>query len=87
LSGGFITQIGYPPLRIDVLNSIDGVDFKDTYLNMQKIQLENDLVVNYIGLKDFIKNKQASGRAQGLIDVKTLQKIKKVNGYLLKPKL
>ena len=24
---GYVTQIGYPPLRIDILNTIDGVTF------------------------------------------------------------
>ena len=62
LTEGLITQIGYPPLRIDVLNSIDGIEFKEAILNMQKIESENDLTINYIGLDDLIKNKQASGR-------------------------
>src|ERR1700744_2458440 len=31
LQAGIITQIGYPPLRIDILNEIDGVVFKESY--------------------------------------------------------
>jgi len=77
LAEGMISQIGYPPLRIDLLNAIDGVDFKEAVLNMQKIELENGLTINYIGLNDLVKNKKASGRKQDIADVKTLQKIKK----------
>lgn len=30
---GYETQIGYPPLRIDILNTIEGVKFEDTFPN------------------------------------------------------
>lgn len=78
LTEGLISQIGYPPLRIDLLNLIDGVTFKEALPDMQKIELDNDLTINYIGLNDLVKNKQASARRQDLTDVKTLQKLQKV---------
>jgi hypothetical protein len=34
-------------------------------------------MVSYIGLGDLIKNKQASGRAKDIVDVKELKKQKK----------
>jgi len=77
LTEGLISQIGYPPLRIDVLNLIDGLTFNEAIPNMQKIELDNDLAINYIGLDELIKNKQVSGRRQDLADVKTLQKLQK----------
>ena len=73
LTEGLISQIGYPPLRIDVLNIIDGVKFSEAILNMEKIKLEDDLVINYIGLNDLVKNKQVSGRRQDITDVNPLQ--------------
>jgi predicted nucleotidyltransferase len=76
LKEGYMTQIGYPPLRIDILNSIDGVDFKDAYENRQQVDLDG-LMVIYIGLREFIKNKEASGRPQDLSDISDLQKKKK----------
>jgi len=76
LQKGGITQIGYPPLRIDILNEIDGVDFKDAYLNKLIIDVDG-LPVNYIGLDDLIINKQKSGRHQDLSDVNELNKLKK----------
>jgi predicted nucleotidyltransferase len=74
LKQGYITQIGYPPLRIDILNSIDGVEFNKAVENMQQIVLDNNLKINYVGVGDFIKNKQACGRKQDLIDIKEIKK-------------
>ncbi len=76
LQKGGITQIGYPPLRIDILNEIDGVDFSEAYVNMLIIDIDG-LPINYIGLNDLIKNKQASGRKQDITDVSALNKLKK----------
>jgi predicted nucleotidyltransferase len=73
---GLITQIGYPPLRIDILNEIDGVSFNEAYQNKAIIDIDG-LMVNYIGLDDLIKNKLSSGRHQDISDVVTLKKIKK----------
>ncbi|MDB5156974.1 MAG: nucleotidyltransferase family protein [Mucilaginibacter sp.] len=76
LRKGIITQIGYPPLRIDILNEIDGVSFKDAYVNKLIIDVDG-LMINYIGLDDLIKNKTVSGRHQDLTDANTLKKLKK----------
>ena len=75
LKPGFMSQIGYPPLRIDILNSIDGVSFADAIKGMLVIHLENDLVLNYIGLEDFLINKQAAGRKQDLADIREIKKL------------
>ncbi|HJP62564.1 MAG TPA: DUF6036 family nucleotidyltransferase [Mucilaginibacter sp.] len=76
LSRGIITQIGYPPLRIDILNEIDGVNFKEAYSAKLIIDIDG-LMINYIGLDDLIKNKTTSGRHQDLTDVNSLKKLKK----------
>lgn len=76
LKKGIITQIGYPPLRIDILNEIDGVDFQDAYRHKSIIDIDG-LIINYIGLDDLIKNKTVSGRSQDLTDVNALKKLKK----------
>ena len=36
-------------------------NFWEAWKKMQKIELENDLLINYIGLNDLLKNKQVSG--------------------------
>ena len=73
---GYVTQIGYPPLRIDLLNTIDGVKFEDAFPNRLSVDV-NGFDVNYIGLKEFIKNKTASGRSQDIADLKEIKKISK----------
>lgn len=73
LKPGYITQIGQPPLRIDILNNIDGLEFEDAKANMQQLEADG-LKISYIGLHDFIRNKQASGRRQDLADIKEIQK-------------
>lgn len=70
---GYVSQIGRPPLRIDILNSIDGVGFKEAYKNRQVTHTDG-LKILFIGKEDFIKNKQASGRPQDLNDIKEIQK-------------
>ena len=75
LQKGYITQIGYPPLRIDILNDIDGVVFKEAYKNKLVIDIEG-IEVNYIGYNDLILNKEASGRNKDITDIKSLKKAK-----------
>jgi predicted nucleotidyltransferase len=79
LEKGYVTQIGYPPLRIDILNDIDGVVFKEAYKNKQVIDIEG-ILVNYIGYNDLILNKEASGRDKDIADIKSLKKAKPKGG-------
>jgi len=51
---GGMTQIGYPPLRIDIINEIDGIDFSEAYANKLIIDIDS-LPVNFIRLSDFIE--------------------------------
>ena len=77
LKENLINQIGYPPLRIDILTSIDGVLFADAYAEKLVVELDNDLSVNYIGLDELIKNKKSSGRKIDIADVANLEKARK----------
>lgn len=74
LKPGYISQIGQPPLRIDILNSIDGVSFKEAEKNKQIIDIDG-LAVAYVGLQDFIKNKEATGRLKDRSDIEEIKKI------------
>ncbi|MCX2740234.1 hypothetical protein [Pontibacter anaerobius] len=85
LKEGYVTQIGYPPLRIDILNTIDGVSFQEAYGNREQVELEG-LHVAYIGLREFVRNKEAVGRARDLSDIKEIQakpKLKRGRGRKL----
>jgi len=68
-----IIQIGYPPYRIDVITSIDGVAFTEAYKNKNVITIDN-IPVAFIGLEDLKKNKRASGRPKDLEDLRNLEK-------------
>lgn len=85
LRPGYITQIGYPPLRIDILNNIDGLEFDEAVKNMQQMDAD-DLTINYIGLQDFLKNKEASGRSQDLADIQEIKKAIRNTGGKAKKK-
>lgn len=75
LDGGIIKQIGQPPLRIDILGEIDGVSYAEAIKHKQYFQSQ-DLVIPFIGIADFIKNKEAVGRKKDLDDVKKVSKAK-----------
>ena len=68
---GNIIQLGYPPLRIDLLTEIDGVTFEECYKNRKEVVIE-DLVVNFIGYQDLLKNKKESGRPRDIDDIDNL---------------
>ncbi len=63
-----IVQLGYPPFRIDILTSIDGVDFEQAWSNKFLVEL-NDREVPFISRDDLIANKKAVGRPQDIADV------------------
>jgi predicted nucleotidyltransferase len=67
-----IVQIGVPPNRIDLLNSIDGLDFKEAIAN-KKIITKDGVTINLVGLDDLRKSKKTSGRPQDLADLENLQ--------------
>jgi predicted nucleotidyltransferase len=74
LRENYVTQLGYPPLRIDILNAISGVDFDEAYNARVETDIDG-LQISFISAKDFIKNKQVSGRAKDLADIESLKKL------------
>jgi hypothetical protein len=69
---GNVIQLGYPPLRIDLLTEIDGVSFDECYQNRKEVVIE-DIMVNFIGYHDLLKNKKVTGRLKDLDDIDNLQ--------------
>ncbi|MFN7717129.1 MAG: hypothetical protein ACK5QS_16895 [Pseudanabaenaceae cyanobacterium] len=66
-----IIRMGVPPLRLEILTTISGVDFAECFRNKLTVQIE-DLEVNLINLQDLKINKQASGRLKDLLDLENL---------------
>ena len=73
LEPGNIIQFGIVPLRVDIINEIDGVSFDEALSNSVRGKY-GDIEVNFIGKIDLIKNKKASGRDQDKLDAKKLEK-------------
>lgn len=71
MSSNKIIQFGNPPYRIDILTSIDGVDFNDAW-NRKIVAKYGDQDIFFISKEDMIKNKTASGRKKDLDDLEYL---------------
>ena len=67
-----IIQLGYPPNRIDLITSPDGIDFQTCYASKIEVILD-DITVKFIDLDNLKKNKLASGRFQDLADLENLR--------------
>lgn len=69
---GNIVKFGVEPIRVDLINEIDGVNFEDIAPRAVRGRY-GEIEISFIGKKDLIKNKEASGRAQDLADLENLR--------------
>jgi hypothetical protein len=67
-----IIRMGVPPLRLEILTSISGVDFGEFYSPRVGVDVDG-LAIPVIGLKDLRINKRAAWRAKDLADLEELQ--------------
>jgi len=66
-----VIQLGYPPSRIDLITTPDGVDFSTCYTNRLTVEIDG-IAVDFIDLENLKRNKSASGRLQDLADLENL---------------
>lgn len=76
LQPAIVVQLGYPPIRIDLLTSIPAVTFEQCWTNRVVIKV-GEVEAGFISAEDLITNKRASGRPQGLFDADTLEQLAK----------
>lgn len=76
LAPGGIIQLGVAPVRIDILNEIDGVTFADSYAACEP-SIWDGVSVNFISLADLRKNKASTGRRKDAADLRNLNKVKR----------
>lgn len=76
---GLIFQIGVPPMRIDIITSIDGVEFSDAWRDRVAAKL-GEILVPVLSRQHLIVNKKAAGRLQDLADVERLEKMERGSG-------
>jgi|SRR5579871_135498 len=67
-----IYQIGVPPVRIDILTQVTGVEFEEAWPNRVGSTIFG-VPVHFISLSDLIANKQLSGRDSDLDHLKPIQ--------------
>ena len=67
-----IFQIGLPPLRIDIITDIDGVEFADAWPDRVETSF-GGVPTFVISLQHLITNKKTAARLQDLADVQQLE--------------
>ena len=72
ITEGRIIQLGVSPVRIDIMNIIDGVRFNEAFNRIEKVKF-GDLIANFISKEDLIKNKLSTNRLKDKADAEELQ--------------
>ena len=66
--------MGVEPVRIEILNYLEGVDFEAAY-ERRELRPAEDIQFDVISLTDLLTNKRTVGRDKDLLDVKELMKV------------
>ena len=66
-----VVQLGRPPVRVDIVTSIDGVMWAEAWQGKAQ-GVYGDVPVYYLGREQFVKNKKATGRRRDLADLEAL---------------
>lgn len=70
---GKIIQMGYPPVRIDLLTSLSGVTSEEIWNSRQEGPF-GKYVVFYLGKDTYLKNKRAANRSKDKVDIELFEK-------------
>jgi hypothetical protein len=68
---GRVVQLGYPPVRVDIITSITGVSWEQARSGRVRGQF-GVVPVHYIGREDLVANKKALGRKKDLADLEAI---------------
>lgn len=66
-----VFTFGRPPRSIDIMTSVKGLDFSETFKTSKMVEVEN-LKVRLIHLNQLLQAKKASGRHKDLNDIENL---------------
>jgi hypothetical protein len=69
--GDKVVQLGFPPVRVDIVTSITGVSWEEAASGRVE-GIYGNIPVNYIGREQFVLNKRALGRKKDLADLEAL---------------
>ena len=67
-----VIQLGYPPVRIDLLTALDGLTTEEIWESREEGSFGKHTIF-FLGKDAFIKNKRAIGRHKDLADVEALE--------------
>jgi len=73
---GVIIQFGRPPHRIDLLNRIDAVPFRDAWKDKLELPItapDSGIPLFMLDLQNLLRNKRASARPKDLDDLQVLE--------------
>jgi|SRR6266568_9495010 len=65
--------MGTPPVMVDIMPKISGVEFEEAWRWRVDVRIDDDLSVPFISREDLLVAKASAGRAQDLIDVDALR--------------
>jgi hypothetical protein len=71
-SPNMVVQLGVEPSRIDLMTSIDGVEFDEAWKRRTQVIID-DLEIYVLSENDLIHNKLATGRKKDELDVLSLR--------------
>ena len=66
-----IVMMGHPPLRIDLLTSVSGLEFREAY-PQHEVKVLEGVPVRVISRDHLMRNKQAAGRSKDKHDLEEL---------------
>ncbi len=67
-----VIRMGIPPMRLEILTTIDGVDFAACYARRVETEIDG-MIIPIISIEDLKINKAASGRLKDLSDLEFLK--------------
>lgn len=68
---GNVIQLGVPPVRIDIMTSLTGIDWEKAQAG-KIVGNYGGVAVCFLGRNEFISNKRAVGRKKDLADIEAL---------------
>jgi len=74
----YFYQMGRPPLRVNIMMSIPGLEFEEAWKNREVVELD-ELKILFISRSDLIRSKEASGRPQDKIDIDKLKEAERLD--------
>lgn len=71
-----VFEFGRPPVAIDILTKLKGVDFNLAFQNKIRYLIDEQLSISVLNLNTLIMSKKSAGRLKDLNDIEHLQKNK-----------